>query len=166
MISQHKRLELLSKITTAFKNVPIPRRSIGDRDELRHFKGKKWQDVAIEALRWNDSLAYFNNEGFHYYLPAYMTLILKSPDKVGENVRHSVIRELGSPEVMGYQYKLFDNKQRQAVLEFLRSQTFEELHPLAGARQNLTPRQIQLLQESINEYNALRQRAIDFWESS
>src|SRR3989344_3320707 len=46
------------------------------------FKGKKWQEIDPDALaRQNAAPGFLTQEAFHYYIPAYMMLMIQDIDK-------------------------------------------------------------------------------------
>lgn len=160
----HERIELASKICKAFKNTQVPKGNIGDKDELVGFKGKRWQDVTLDAIEYNDALYFFNAKGFQYYLPSYLVMILKSPDKVTNTIKDGVIRDLGASMHMPMDMcKLFDDKQRKVILEFLLSQNYEEIH----GRPNLDPSNVKMsrfIEKQRMDFETMLQRAISYWK--
>lgn len=160
-----ERIELVNKINKAFKNTQVPKGNIGDRDELVGFRGKHWQDVTLDAIEYNDALYFFNAKGFQYYLPAYLVMILKSPDKVTNTIKDGVIRDLGASVHMPMDMcKLFDDKQRKVILEFLLTQSYEEIH----GKPDIDPSNVKMthfVEKQRMDFETMHQRAINYWEN-
>lgn len=94
----------------------------GDEGQRLHngFKGRDWKAVPRETLEEN-SPAFFNPTGLHYYLPAYMSAALEMPN---QSIRNRAVAVLGPGPSTGLDYfhsrtASFTAAQREAIRTFL-----------------------------------------------
>jgi hypothetical protein len=117
--------ELIARIEEAFKDVPYP----GD-EELRHghpdsvddFIGRHWKDLPFDFMFPNrEALWSFSAEGFHFYLPAFLIVMLKHPGKM-DTLSDVLFGQLLPHERSGYtmlKAELFSKAQAQVIHDFL-----------------------------------------------
>jgi hypothetical protein len=135
--------EVLEQIAQAFMHAPRP-----PDDELLHPESRDdsdiqaligvphWRELPDESIEYEYSaLAFLGPAGFRYFLPAYLSWVLRHPDS-GTAVVGSTIYALtpieGGPlrEFMLSKYSLLDDAQRSAIVAFLRAMIpFEDVGP-------------------------------------
>lgn len=113
------KVELIDKISRAFKNVEHPGRKIGDLEELRKWTKLKRKDVAVEDV--NVGITFFSHKGLQYFLPVFLINILNHPDKVDHPRIISNLREYDRvpPRPNRKLCESFTEEQRQIIVEFL-----------------------------------------------
>lgn len=87
MCDEEKRKEVIEQIKKAFTDTPPPKGwKIGydwndpedDNMEVAFKKYAHWQELPFEIIfQYRNELFYLTDEGFHFYLPAFMVAILK-----------------------------------------------------------------------------------------
>lgn len=90
------------------------------------FRGKKWNEVPLEVLRYNhEGLFFFTAQGYRYYLPAYLRAAVQSY-KVASNILGTVVFSLTPPTTEGpktieFHRKMegFEPSQKKVIKEFL-----------------------------------------------
>jgi hypothetical protein len=154
---------LIEDISYAFKTAKYPGRKIGDENEIMAFIGKKWQEISIDDINSNQSISFFSAAGYYYYLPAYLIMMLKNPQKIDRFVFLGVVRSLANYDTMKIQKqkvcKLFSKKQKDVVLEFLANYEelfFDSTDGLSRGRQKFIERENEEARAYINS-------AIEYW---
>jgi hypothetical protein len=162
MANETKRAELLIRIKRALKRVPFPDRKIGIKEELQDFLGKRWQEITVEDIMGNSEFYLFNQAGFVYYLPAYLTMILKHPETDTSYIRRTLMEVLAlkpiAPDLCGW----FSPEQRSVILEFFVH--YLDFFPFR-ARTDLHPHIARRVEQQQKERLAELQAAIDYWRS-
>ncbi len=101
--------EVISEINEAFSGTTIPADDNivftdwlnvdPEYDDIwRRFKGKLWVDVSAEDMVQRRNLHPFTPDGFRYFLPAHMLLVLQHPeeaDTLNDSLIWSLIPEAG-----------------------------------------------------------------------
>lgn len=137
-----KAAALKEHVKAAFSSVPYPgdenliRGSSVEAQEIQEFfRGKRWEEITLEKLRGHptmvssDGPAFMTVEAFHYYLPAYLMIIIdKKPE--ADVIPEFIINTLSvtdAPEQRRKWYEArvarFTKAQRRAiksVLEYVR----------------------------------------------
>ncbi|MCU0466347.1 MAG: hypothetical protein MUF38_17485 [Anaerolineae bacterium] len=104
-----RRSELLNQITQVFPKQPYPKaqaitlkddvRGTEEYDTAQAFRGKSWQDLDTETVRYYSvALHFFTPQAYRYFLPAYMTLCVTHYTHVDMAV-DTLIGTLRSPSV-------------------------------------------------------------------
>lgn len=131
----NKKDIVLEKINRAFSNVPYPGddnitiHPIGLDQEIEdYFRGKSWKGHPAEQLRYHhtDALGLFSPEGYHYYLPAFLTAVLQGEYDIGWYIGFSLERGSENSTIKGKtkeqffieRMKLFSKEQCVVLLEF------------------------------------------------
>ncbi len=119
---EHEMQGLVLKIEKAFRNVPFPGNKIayhGNEFELDDFLGKRWQDINPAHLH-SSALIFFTLEAFHYYLPAFLIAIIKTPDKINFMTVENLIKKLSFADWTKKRiHKLFTKQQKVVIKDFL-----------------------------------------------
>jgi hypothetical protein len=115
--------KLLENIANAFSGVVYPDghdfyRAIADREYQEYEytnKKKKWNDIKKdELIRYYDFVFFLDELGVVYYLPAYMSLIMKYDKVANSEAPQSLFMELADMDVT-----ILNENQRQTVKDFL-----------------------------------------------
>jgi hypothetical protein len=102
--------QVISEIRNAFKDTPYPIGYIGrdnyEGEELwKPLVNKHWSDVSLELVRrYRNELPMLYDEGFRFYLPAFMLAILLHPREV-DTLHASLILSLTPPDFRNQQLK-------------------------------------------------------------
>lgn len=156
---EHERLELANNISARFKDVTIPKRKIGDLEELDIFVGKQWHEITIEDINQNRGLLFFSPEGFRYYLPSYLVTILRYPNEVSQEAKIKVLEFLKGSYI---EIELFSAKQREAILNFVIGHEYEDIYRTG---QSFSANKMgHYIDKQKTEFLQLRQNAINFWK--
>ena len=142
-------MKLIEDIRNAFSSARRPNtlgRSSEGLDVEQYFAGRSWQDINLNSLiteRVGDSTAYLSfmtREGFAYFLPGYMIMVLRDDPKEMGNFIDSLMWHLSHPDSLlkkgeektwMYDYglkeiteltSLLTPPQKRVVAEFLRHQ--------------------------------------------
>ena len=79
-----------------------------------------WWEIAPEALeRFNGVLIYANAEGFRYYIPAYMTLALRTWQSGSLSVDAAISSLFPVTPNVSERYALLDDNQKKCIAQFL-----------------------------------------------
>jgi hypothetical protein len=118
----YERDELVRDIGKAFKNVKHPKK-LGNISEIQGLEGKQWKDLSVDDVKRNRNVYFFTDEGFKYFLPGYLMLMVRYPEQFSNSellellLRHlSQINTMVTPASL---CKLFDQQQKAAILKFL-----------------------------------------------
>lgn len=117
------------KVISAFPVTPTPKRIVTDsldydgidcRDLKRDFpKGRYWTDIPGDRLDFNCySLAFFSDEAFRYYAPAFMIRGIINND-VFQFTCYSLSLPEGDMDIFTSRANLFSREQVCVVLDFL-----------------------------------------------
>jgi hypothetical protein len=125
----------LDEILASFSSVPYPgdeNISIGASIEAQYvahyFKGKRWSDLTVEALR-NDyegdpsaCLSFMTHEAFRYFLPGYLKMALIQYD-VADAIFDTVLFKLGGAANENTDLRLivegYNQAQLKAIAQYL-----------------------------------------------
>ena len=156
MIHRMSTQNLRNKILAAFDAVPRPgKRNITSHKceecyELRDtFGSLQWDQIPAAVVDENfGQLPLFTPKAYKYFLPAYLLRCLESLDPesmVCEFVIYSLTPEPVADEMKQWvaeRRKLFDQKQQEAIVEFLElirsSEEFKEFHEDVAAALRVT----------------------------
>ncbi len=123
---------IIGEIENAFADVQHPgdhrllhAQCMDDGDIADFYGGIHWRDVPDEIVeRNNASLCFFSPEGYQFYLPAFLTWVLRNFATSNSFTVDSTIYSLepGSGKLADFarsKYSLLDRRQRAAVSDFL-----------------------------------------------
>ena len=132
-----KKVEvLLQKINESFADTTYPGDSnivydntgyhIECNEVAAAFRGKSWDEVPLDVLRYNhEGLFFFTVQGYRYYLPAYLRATVQFYDEAG-NIPGTVIFSLSppateEPKMDEFHSKMegFEPNQKRVIKEFL-----------------------------------------------
>jgi hypothetical protein len=126
------RDDLIRRIEVAFAEASPPgddkllHPQCMDAEDIKDFYGTaSWRGIPDEIVaRNNASLCFFSSEAYRFYLPAYLTWVLRhfntSPSFAVDSTIYSLSPGEGSlREFAVSKYALLDSAQRRVVLDFL-----------------------------------------------
>ena len=95
MLDDESKIELVERISRAWKDVPYPGveniftpDSYDGEGITDYFKDTTWQGHKPEILRAHDSAisTFFTKEAYHYWLPAFLIAAVEDPDELSQGV--------------------------------------------------------------------------------
>jgi hypothetical protein len=131
--------EIIQLIANAFDDADFPSENavfipsaghIFDIDQATTELGKKhWRDISVNTLQRNkDRISYLTPQAFHFYFPAFLTGIIKTPhavDVLRENIIASLTpskNEFTQP-IFESRARTFNTRQVEAILSFFENYT-------------------------------------------
>jgi hypothetical protein len=168
MMLSSKREAILQTVKRVFKTDRLNDKDIGDLSEVGRVVGKSWQQLKLEDINVLYSLYFFSPQGFHHYLPAYMSFALSQLEKLNPMTLQGLLRDLGSFDAVKIPStdvkSLFTKPQRKVVLEFLleADYLFQCINPKAN---EMSPKMTVRWEQTNTELQALLDEAVAFWSA-
>lgn len=130
-MSQRRREEFITRVYKTFRVEKPPLNIIYDNDyadarSLDGFlQGKLWTEIPLKDLiRYKSDLSLLSQEGFRYYFPAFLIVVLKEPHKADLLVDNLISELIARPynkseNRYANEQSLFTSEEQSIVRDFL-----------------------------------------------